>query len=305
AATNRPDILDPALLRPGRFDRRVVLDRPDRKGREDILKIHVRGKPLAPDVDLGVLAKRTPGFTGADIENLVNEAAILAARRNKRAASMEEFTEAVDRVIAGPERRSRIISDKEKRITAYHEAGHALCFAKLENTDRVDKVSIIARGMYGGYTLAVPDEDRNNMSRSELADELAATLGGRAAEATVFNEITTGASQDLRQATQTARNMVMQWGMSETLGQRTFGKKEELVFLGREIAEQRDYSEEVAAQIDREIKGMIDGAYERALWVVTTYRDRLDAIANRLIEVETLERAEFEAIVNAEAPASA
>ncbi len=305
AATNRPDILDPALLRPGRFDRRVVLDRPDRKGREEILKIHVRGKPLAPDVDLGVLAKRTPGFTGADIENLVNEAAILAARRNKRAASMEEFTEAVDRVIAGPERRSRLITEKEKRITAYHEAGHALCFAKLEHTDRVDKVSIIARGMFGGYTLAVPEEDRNNQSRSELTDELAATLGGRAAEATVFGDITTGASQDLRQVTETARNMVTQWGMSDKLGQRTFGKKEELIFLGREISEQRDYSEQVAAQIDQEIKALVDGAYERALEVVTTHRPTLDAIANRLIEVETLERAEFEAIVDAEAPAAA
>ena len=297
AATNRPDILDPALLRPGRFDRRVVLDRPDRKGREDIFKIHVRGKPLGPDVDLGVLAKRTPGFTGADIENLVNEAAILAARRNKRAVNMEEFAEAVERVIAGPERRSRLITEKEKRITAYHEAGHALCFAKLEHTDKVDKVSIIARGMYGGYTLALPEEDRNNLSKSELEDELAATLGGRAAEAIVFSEITTGASQDLRQATQTARDMVMQWGMSEGLGQRTFGKKEELIFLGREIAEQRDYSEEVASQIDREIKTMIDRAYQRAHEVLTTYRTQLDAVANRLIEKETLERIEFDALV--------
>jgi len=218
---------------------------------------------------------------------------------------MDEFTEAVDRVIAGPERRSRIITDKEKRITAYHEAGHALCFAKLEHTDKVDKVSIIARGLYGGYTLALPDEDRNNLSKTELEDELAATLGGRAAEETVFSDITTGASQDLRQATQTARNMVMQWGMSASLGQRTFGKKEELIFLGREIAEQRDYSEEVASQIDREIKAMIDRAYQRALTVVTTYRDRLDAIAMRLIEKETLERAEFEELANATAPAAA
>ena len=237
AATNRPDILDPALLRPGRFDRRVILDRPDRRGREAILGIHVRGKPLAPDVELDVVAKQTPGFTGADIENLVNEAAILAARRNKKAISMEEFQESIERVAAGPERRSRLISDKEKKITAYHEAGHAIVFSKLEHADPVHKVSIIPRGPAGGYTMVLPEDDRVYRSKAEFEDQLAGMLGGRVAEEIVFNDVTTGAADDLRRATRTARAMVKEYAMSEGLGQRTFGQKQELIFLGREISE--------------------------------------------------------------------
>jgi len=298
AATNRPDILDPALLRPGRFDRRVVLDRPDRKGREAILNVHVRHKPLGKDVDLSVLAKQTPGFTGADIENLVNEAAILAARRNKRAISMDELQEAVERVIAGPERKSRLISEKEKRIIAYHEAGHALVQLKLENCDPVHKVSIVSRGMMGGYTMALPEDDRTLYSKAKFEDELAGMLGGRAAEELVFTDVTTGASSDLRRATQMVRSMIMEYGMSDLLGQRTFGQKEELIFLGREIAEQRDYSEEVAVQIDREIKAFIDRAYSRARDVLTADREKLDALANLLIEKETLDGPELQAIVN-------
>ena len=300
AATNRPDILDPALLRPGRFDRRVILDRPDRRGREAILVVHVRGKPLAEDVELGVLAKQTPGFTGADIENLVNEAAILAARRNKRSIAMEEFQEAVERVVAGPERRSRLISDEEKEIIAYHEAGHALVQLKLEHCDPVHKVSIVARGMAGGYTMSLPEDDRTLYSKAKFEDELAGMLGGRAAEEIAFMDVTTGASDDLRRATQIARSMVTQYGMSEALGQRTFGQKHELIFLGREIAEQRDYSEEIASQIDGEIKSIIDRAYGRARGVLNTERDKLDAIATLLVEKETLEAPELEAVVNAE-----
>ena len=298
AATNRPDILDPALLRPGRFDRRVVLDRPDRRGREAILKVHVRGKPLAEGVELDVLAKQTPGFTGADIENLVNEAAILAARRNKRAIGMDEFQEAVERVIAGPERRSRLISEKEKRITAYHEAGHALVQLKLPHCDPVHKVSIIARGMAGGYTMVLPEDDRTLYSKAKFEDDLAGLLGGRAAEEIVFADVTTGASDDLRRATHLVRSMIMEYGMSAILGQRTFGRREELIFLGREIAEQRDYSEEIAVQIDREIKSFIDHAYSRAKEIITAHREKLDAIANLLIEKETLDAPELQAIVN-------
>lgn len=297
AATNRPDILDPALLRPGRFDRRVVLDRPDRRGREEILAVHVRGKPLAPEVVLSVVAKQTPGFTGADIENLVNEAAILSARRNKRAIGMDELQEAIERVIAGPERRSRIITDKEKRIIAYHEAGHALATLKLKNCDPVHKVSIVSRGTMGGYTLTLPQDDRTLYSRSKFDDELAGLLGGRISEELVFGDVTTGASNDLRRATQIARAMVTEYAMAEGLGQRTFGEKEELIFLGREISEQRDYGEKVASQIDRQIKAIIDRAYDRSRQVLTTNRAKLDAIANLLIEKETLEAPELEAIV--------
>ncbi len=298
AATNRPDILDPALLRPGRFDRRVILDRPDRRGREAILQVHVKGKPLAKDVDLDTLAKQTPGFTGADIENLVNEAAILAARRNKRAVAMEEFQEAVERVIAGPERRSRLISDEEKRIIAYHEAGHALVFDKLPNCDPVHKVTIVSRGMMGGYTMALPEDDRTLRSKSKFEDDMAAALGGRVAEELAFGEVTTGASNDLMQATKMARAMVTQYAMGENLGHRTFGEKDELIFLGREIGEQRDYSEEVAAQIDREISTLLNRAHDRAKEVLTTFRATLDAVAEAVIERETLDRAEFKAIVD-------
>jgi len=296
AATNRPDILDPALLRPGRFDRRVVLDRPDRRGREEILKVHVRGKPLAPEVELDTIAKQTPGFTGADIENLVNEAAILAARGNKRSIGMFEFQEAVERVIAGPERRSRLISEREKRIIAYHEAGHAVVQHLLEHTDPVHKVSIVSRGMMGGYTMTLPEDDRTLYSKRKFEDELAAMLGGRVSELCVFGDVTTGASNDLQRATKIARSMVTEYGMSEGLGQRTFGQKDELIFLGREISEQRDYSEEVATQIDREIKVIIDRAYNRAREVIETYRDKLDRVAELLIEKETIDNTDLASI---------
>jgi len=294
AATNRPDILDPALMRPGRFDRRVILDRPDMRGREQILKVHVRGKPLAPEVDLNVLAKSTPGFVGADLENLVNEAAILAARRNKKAISQPEFEEAVERVIAGPERKSRIISPEEKRVIAYHEAGHAVVMHALPESDPVRKVSIIARGMAGGYTLSLPDEDRILYAKKKFEADLAGLLGGRAAEEIVFDDITTGASNDLERATKMARSMVTRWGMSSKMGPMVYGQKEELVFLGREISEQRDYSEAVAEEIDGEVRTLIARAYDRARAILKEYRDRLDAIAQRLIEVETLDAVEFE-----------
>ena len=300
AATNRPDILDPALLRPGRFDRRVVLDRPDRRGREEILKVHVRGKPLAEDVDLSVLAKQTPGFTGADIENLVNEGAILAARRDRRSIGMEELQEAVERVIAGPERRSRLITDKEKRIIAYHEAGHALVQHKLEHCDPVHKVSVISRGVMAGYTMTLPEDDRTLYSKSKFEDELAGLLGGYVSEQIALGDVTTGASNDLQRATKIARSMVTQYGMSKALGQRTFGQKQELIFLGREIAEQRDYGEEVASQIDREIKDLMDRAQSRSRNVLETYRDKLDEIATALMERETLDADELEAIIEAQ-----
>jgi cell division protease FtsH len=296
AATNRPDILDPALLRPGRFDRRVVLDRPDMRGREAILKVHVKGKPLAPDVNLSTLAKSTPGFVGADLENLVNEAAILAARRNKKIIGHMEFEEAIERVIAGPERRSRLISEEEKRIVAYHEAGHAVVAHVLPNTDPVHKITIVARGMAGGYTMALPQEDRTLMSRAKFLDDLAFTLGGRAAEELVFTDITSGASNDLERVTKMARAMVTRLGMSAQLGPMVYGQKEELIFLGREISEQRDYSEAVAELIDKEVHTIVNEAYERAKTILREYRDKLDAVAERLLEVETISREEFESI---------
>jgi len=296
AATNRPDILDPALLRPGRFDRRVVLDRPDIKGREAILMVHVRGKPLAEDVDLRTLAKSTPGFVGADIENLVNEAAILAARRNRKDIGMPEFEESVERVIAGPERKSRLMSEEEKRITAYHEAGHAVVAHVLPKCDPVHKVSIVARGMAAGYTIALPEEDRRMLSKAKFEDDLSFALGGRAAEELVFDDVTTGAANDLERVTDTARSMVTRYGMSDSLGPMTFGQKEELVFLGKEIGEQRDYSEAVAQEIDGEVRGIVHGAYERAKDVLTHHRDQLDRIAQRLIDVETLDHDEFVAL---------
>jgi cell division protease FtsH len=294
AATNRPDILDPALMRPGRFDRRVILDRPDMKGREQILKVHVRGKPLAPEVELGVLAKSTPGFVGADLENLVNEAAILAARRNKKAIAQSEFEEAIERVIAGPERKSRLITEEEKRVIAYHEAGHAVVMHVIPESDPVHKVSIIARGMAGGYTLALPEEDHILHAKRKFEADLAGLLGGRAAEEIVFNDITTGASNDLERATKTARAMVTRWGMSTKMGPMVYGQKEELVFLGREISEQRDYSDAVAQEIDSEVRNLIAEAYDRARSILRQYRDKLDAIAQRLIEVETIDSNEFE-----------
>ncbi len=294
AATNRPDILDPALLRPGRFDRRVVLDRPDMRGREGILKVHVKGKPLDPEVDLNVLARATPGFVGADIENMVNEAAILAARRNKRVIGQSEFEEAIERVIAGPERKSRLISDEEKQIIAYHEAGHAIAMNAMPESDPVQKISIIARGMAGGYTLALPEEDRTLMSRNKMFADMVGLLGGRAAEELVFNDITSGASNDLERVTRLARTMVMRLGMSEELGPMVYGQKEELIFLGREISEQRDYSEAIAQKIDQEVRRLVNEAYQKALELMSTYRDRLDSVAQRLLEVETISRDEFE-----------
>ncbi len=294
AATNRPDILDPALLRPGRFDRRVVLDKPDRRGREQILGIHVKGKPLASDVSLDLIAKQTPGFVGADLENLVNEAAILAARRNKKQIFMLEFQEAIEKVMAGPERKSRIIPERERRIIAHHEAGHALVMRLIPECDPVHKVSIVARGMAGGYTLALPVDDRYLKNRRKFEADLAALMGGRVAEEIVFNEITTGASNDLDRATKMARAMVTQYGMSQKLGPLIFGEKDELVFLGKEIGEQRNYSEEIARQIDHEVRRIIEGAYQRATELLKENRAKLEAVADRLLKEETLDSQGFE-----------
>jgi len=302
AATNRPDILDPALLRPGRFDRRVVLDRPDMRGREQILRVHVKGKPLDPSVDLMTVAKATPGFVGADIENLVNEAAILAARRNKRVIEQDDFQEAIERVIAGPERKSRIINEDEKRIVAYHEAGHAIVGHVIPEADVVHKVSIIARGMMGGFTMALPEEDRTLISSRKMKADMAFLLGGRAAEAIVFDDITSGASNDLERVTQLARSMVTRLGMSEQLGPMVYGKKEELIFLGREISEQRDYSESVAESIDDEVRTLVREAFERAMSILNEYREQLDRIALKLIEVETIDRDAFEELFGMDVP---
>ncbi|MDP2936581.1 MAG: ATP-dependent zinc metalloprotease FtsH [Dehalococcoidia bacterium] len=302
AATNRPDILDPALLRPGRFDRHVVLDRPDINGRKGILEVHVKGKPLEPNVNLEVLAKQTPGFTGADLANLVNEAAILAARRNKQSIDESELEEAIDRVIAGPERKSRIISEKEKAITAYHEAGHALVARRLKNTDPVHKISIVARGMMGGYTRLLPTEDRYFWTRSQFKDSLAVALGGLTAEELVFDERTTGAESDIEHATKIARKMVMQFGMSDRLGPRAFGRKEELIFLGREISEQRNYSEKVAEEIDGEIHDLIESAHQVAKDVLGENRAKLVQIAERLVQEESMEGAALEELFNSPTP---
>jgi cell division protease FtsH len=289
AATNRPDILDPALLRPGRFDRRVVLDQPDITGRLAILKVHTNGKPLDKDVNLETLAKGTVGFSGADIANLVNEAAILSARRNKKSIGMRELEESIDRVIAGPERKSRKISPQEKEVIAYHESGHALVARMLPNADPVHKISIVARGMALGYTKQLPVEDRYLTTRSQLKDRLATFLGGHAAEDLIFNERSTGAHNDIEQVTAIARKMVTSFGMSDKLGTRTFGEKQELVFLGREISEQKDYSERTALEIDREISKLIEEGYNTAKKILTENRSKLDALARKLIEQETLE----------------
>ncbi len=296
AATNRPDILDPALLRPGRFDRRVMLDRPDMRGRVDILKVHVKGKPISPSLDLEEIARSTPGFVGADIENLVNEAAILAARRNKKVIEQGEFEEAIERVIAGPERKSRLISEDEKRIIAYHEAGHAIVITALPEADPVQKVSIISRGMAGGYTLAMPLEDRFLDSRRKLFTTMVGLLGGRAAESIIFNDITSGASNDIENVTKLARKMVTRLGMSDELGPMVYGQKEELVFLGREISEQRDYSEAVAQKIDIEVQHLVNKAYLEAKDILIKYKEKLIAVAEKLLETETLSKEEFEAI---------
>lgn len=293
AATNRPDILDPALLRPGRFDRRVTLDRPDIKGREEILQVHVKGKPISPDVDLNDIARSTPGFVGADIENLVNEAAILAARRNKRIIEHPEFMEAIERVIAGPERKSRLINQNEKKIIAYHEAGHAIVINALPEADTVQKISIISRGEAGGYTIAFPEEDRLLKSRGQIMSDMISLLGGRAAEEIVFNDITSGASNDLERVTKLARTMVMRLGMSDELGPMVYGKKEELVFLGREISEQRDYSEHVAERIDKAIQAIVQDSYQKAKDILNQYRHELDQVAEKLLEFETLSAKDF------------
>ncbi len=296
AATNRPDILDPALMRPGRFDRRITLDRPDVKGREAILKVHVKGKPLDTKVDLATLARATPGFAGADLENLVNEGAILAARRNKKAIEQDDLEEAIERVVMGPERKSRLISSEEKRIIAYHEAGHAVVANAIAEADPVQKVTIVGRGQAGGVTWFRPDEDRILMSRKKMMATLAYALGGRAAEELVFDDITSGASNDIEQVTRMARAMVTRLGMSDDLGPMVYGQAQELVFLGREISEQRDYSDDVANQIDREVRRIVQEAYVQARSILAEYRGQLDAIATKLLEVETISREEFEAI---------
>ena len=302
AATNRPDILDPALLRPGRFDRRVVLDAPDIAGRKAILNVHIKGKPLDEEVDLDTIAKQTPGFSGADLANLVNEGAILAARRNKTLIGTAELEEAADRVIAGPERKSRIINRHEKEVTAYHEAGHALAAHNLEFADPVHKISIVSRGNMGGYTRLLPPEDRFLYSRNQFLDMLAVALGGRTAEQIVFGDVTTGASNDLESATKIARKMITEYGMSDRLGPRTFGHKQELVFLGKEISEQRDYSDKVAEEIDEEIRALVENARERVHDILTAHRGKLNQLAQKLMADETIEGKELDELFASELP---
>jgi len=299
AATNRPDILDPALLRPGRFDRRIVVDRPDLLGREAILKVHTRGKPLAKDVDIKVLARRTPGFVGSDLANMVNEAALLASRKGKNEIGMEEMEAAIDRVIAGPERKSRLISEKEKEIIAYHESGHALVAKLLPNCDPVHKISIIPRGNATlGYTLQLPTQDRYLISKAELMDRLAVLLGGRVAEDIIFKDVTTGSQNDLERATKIARQMVTEFGMSEDLGPITLGRKEHQIFLGRDISEQRDYSEEIANKIDKEVKKIIEIAYNKAKDILIKNKSKLKKIARNLVERESLDGKELDDLLN-------
>ena len=302
AATNRPDILDPALLRPGRFDRRVTLDNPDIRGRIEILKVHAKGKPLGEDVDFEAVAKQTTGFSGADLANLVNESAILAARRNKKETTASEFAESIDRVIAGPERRSRVVSDREKELTAYHEAGHAVVAHLLPHADRPYKVTIVARGSTGGHTRYLPEEDRKLWTRNQFESVLAAALGGRVAEEVVFEEMTTGASNDLEQATNVARTMVTRYGMSEKLGPRTFGKREELVFLGKELHEQRNYSDRVAEQIDEEVHGLIDRAYKTAQGLLKSHGSTLKRVAEYLLINETVEGDDLQELLKTPGP---
>jgi cell division protease FtsH len=302
AATNRPDILDPALLRPGRFDRHVVIDQPDINGRKAILVVHAKGKPLAKDADLEVIAKQTPGFSGADLANLINEGAILAARRDMKQIGLKELEDSIDRVIAGPEKKGRIISQKEKEIIAYHETGHALAAKMLPNADPVHKISIVARGMMGGWTRFLPTEDRHLWTYSQFEDRLAVSLAGRAAEEIIFSEVSTGAQNDLEQSTGLARKMVTEYGMSDKLGPRTFGKREELVFLGREIHEQRNYSEKIAEEIDNEVKSLIQRAYTTAKKILSENKERLKLIAERLIATETIEEDEFAALLKEPLP---
>ncbi len=303
AATNRPDILDPALLRPGRFDRKVIMDNPDLKGRQEILKVHAKGKPLASDVDIEAIAKITPGFSGADLENLINEAAILAARRNKKSIGMGDMQESMERVVMGPERKTRLISDKEKKSIAYHEAGHAILFHLLEYAPPVHKITIVPRGRAGGYVMPLPENDAFLRSREEFEDEIVAAMGGRAAEEIIFHQFTTGASNDLQQATARARAMVTQYGMSDLLGPRAFGSGSGSLFLGRDLYEQRDYSEQAAEEIDGEVKRILQTAYERAKAILTENRDKLEQLAAILIEQETLDRSSFEELMASAAPA--
>lgn len=297
AATNRPDVLDPALLRPGRFDRRIILDEPDIKDREEILKIHIKSMPLEKDVNLRRVAERTPGFSGADLSNLANEAAILAARRNKKKISQAEFLESIEKVMLGPERRSHILSEREKKIAAYHEAGHALVSASLAHTEPVHKISIISRGRAAGYTLHLPVEDKHLRSRSEFIDELAVFMGGFAAEKIVFNELTTGATNDLTKASELARDLVMRYGMSDKIGPVTFARAGELIFLGRELGERTHYSEQVASEIDKEVSKFIANARNTAMDVLAKRRKKLDRIAAELIEKETIEKERFDQIM--------
>ncbi|HVU14018.1 MAG TPA: ATP-dependent zinc metalloprotease FtsH [Phototrophicaceae bacterium] len=297
AATNRPDILDPALLRPGRFDRKVVMDNPDLKGRQDILKVHAKGKPLSADVDIEALAKITPGFSGADLENLINEAAILAARRNKKSIGMSEMQESMERVIMGPERKTRVISNTEKTSIAYHEAGHAILHHVLEHASPVHKITIVPRGRAGGYVMSLPENDTLLVSREEFEDEIVAMMGGRAAEEIIFNQFTTGASNDLQQATARARAMVTQYGMSDVLGPRAFGSGSGSLFLGRDLYEQRDYSEQAAEEIDNEVKRILQTAYQRAKTILNENREKLEQIAHVLMEQETLDRSGFEELM--------
>jgi cell division protease FtsH len=305
AATNRPDILDPALLRPGRFDRHVVIDLPDIKGRKAILEVHAKGKPLAKEVDFETIAKGTPGFSGADLANVINEAALLAARRDRKDITLRELEEAADRVLAGPEKKSRVISPKEKEIIAYHESGHALTAKLLPNADPVHKISIVARGIMGGWTRFLPSEDRHLWSKSQFGDRLAVSLGGRVAEEITFGEVTTGAQNDLEEATKLARKMVTEYGMSDKLGPRTFGQRQELVFLGREISEQRDYSDKVAQEIDEEVHGIIQRAYNTAKQVLTANKERLRQLSQELIAHETLDEPELNRILEGLVPQTA
>jgi cell division protease FtsH len=297
AATNRPDILDPALLRPGRFDRQIVLDKPDLNGRRGILKIHAKGKPLAKDLDLDIVARRTPGFTGADLENVLNEAAILAARANKKTVTMNEASQAIDRVIAGPEKKSKVISDREKEIVAYHEVGHALLARTLPHADPVHKISILPRGLALGYTLQLPLEDKYLVTKSQAMDQVTVMLGGRVSEEMIFGELTSGAHNDLEHATEVAKRMVCEFGMSR-LGPRTFGKRDRQVFLGRDIGEMRDYGEETADAIDKEIRHIIDECHKKGKKILMANKSKLIAIAKKMKEVETLEGVELEKVFN-------
>lgn len=298
AATNRPDILDPALLRPGRFDRQILVGIPDVKGREEILKVHIKDKPLEEEIDLRTIAKSTPGFTGADLENIMNESALLAARKKKKSIGMSEMEEAIKRVIAGPEKKSRIITEHDKKITAVHEAGHAIVMKVLPNCDEVHEISIIPRGMAAGYTLALPDNDNSHISKAKLIDEISGLLGGRAAEKIVLDDICTGATNDIERATEIARRMVTEFGMSDYLGPMTFGNKHNEVFIGKDLSRSRNYSEEVAAAIDKEIRTLIDSAYKRSLSILEQHKDKLVRVSEVLLEKETINSQEFNLLFN-------